>query len=73
MILGRMHMKRSKGRRLPTFGMTLFLLKLVVSKNCIVIDVKGCLVFKVPILPQYLVSIWLRVSNNWVPIRSRRL
>lgn len=47
--------------------------RLVVSKNCSVISVKGCLLFKVQVLPQHLVSIWLRVSNMWVPIRSRRL
>jgi hypothetical protein len=44
-------MKRGKGRRLPRFGMTLPLLKLVVLRSHSAIGVKGCLLFLAQVLP----------------------
>jgi len=63
--------KRERGGRLRLFGMTLILLKLVVSRNRSVSGAKSCLPFPVQVLPLHLVGIWLRVSNMCLPTRSK--
>jgi len=63
-IMGIMHMKRSKGKGLLKFGMPFLLLKLVVcNKSHSVIGVKVCLPFPNQVLPQHLVGIWMLMSN----------
>jgi hypothetical protein len=48
-------MKRNRGGRLRLFGMTLLLLKLVVSRNRSVSGAKDCLPFLAQVLPLHLV------------------